>query len=187
MSRFTKGRCNTDEKNRPIALLQTLYRILAGLIKNRLIQTYEAWIQRSQFGFRPKTSTAQAIFLARRLMDISERTGSNLSLVLLDWKMVFDKLNQTKLLQALRRLKVPPRMLKTIGHIYSSLKFRVATGRHSSTYRTQHSGIRQGCPSSPYLFVSLMSTPFHDIKQRLTTPAKKTSKCYRRYRHIVCG
>jgi hypothetical protein len=32
-----------------------------------------------------KISTAQAIFLARRLMDISERTGSNPSLVLLDW------------------------------------------------------------------------------------------------------
>ena len=158
---------------RPIALLQTLYKILAGLIKNRLIQTYDPWIQRSQFGFRPKKSTAQAIFLARRLMDISERTGSNLSMVLLDWKMAFDKVNQAKLLQALRRLKVPPRMLKIIEHIYSSPKFRVATGGHSSTYRTQCSGIRQGCPLSPYLFVILMSTLFHDIKQRLTTPKQK--------------
>ena len=78
----------TQMKNyRPIALLQTLYKILAGLIKNRLLQAYDPWIQRSQFGFRPKKSTAQAIFLARRLMDISERTGSNLSLVLLDWKI----------------------------------------------------------------------------------------------------
>ena len=106
-------------------------------------------------------------------MDISERTGSNLSLVLLDWKMVFDKVNQTQFLQTLRGLKVPPRMLKTIEHIYFSPKFRVATGGHSSNYRTQCSGIRQGCPLSPYLFVILMSTFFHDIKQRLTTPKPK--------------
>jgi hypothetical protein len=128
-----------------------------------------------------KISTAQAIFLARRLMDISERTGSNPSLVLLDW-IFFDKVNQTQFLQTLRRLKVPPRMLKTIEHIYSSPKFRVATGGHSSNYRTQRSGIRQVCPLSPYLFVILMSTFFHDIKQRLTTPKqKKTSKWYRIY------
>ena len=173
VSIYKKGDATQMKNYRPIALLQTLYKILAGLIKNRLIQTYDAWIQKSQFGFRPKKSTAQAIFIARRLMDISERTGANLSLVLLDWKMAFDKVNQTKLLQALRRLKVPPRMLKTIGHIYSTPKFRVATGGHSSTFRTQHSGIRQGCPLSPYLFVILMSTLFHDIKQRLTTPKQK--------------
>ena len=181
VSIYKKGGATQMKKYRPIALLQTLYKILAGLIKNRLLQTYDPWIQRSQFGFRRKKSTAQAIFLARRLMDISERTGSNLSLVLLDWKVAFDKVNQAKLLQALRRLKVPPRMLKTIEHIYSSPKFRVATGGHSSNYRTQRSGIRQGCPLSPYLFVILMSTHVHDIKQRLTTPKQKNSKWYRIY------
>ena len=64
---------------RPIALLQTLYNIFAGLKKNRLIETYDPWVQKSQYGFRPKKSTSQAIFIARRLKDISERTGSNLS------------------------------------------------------------------------------------------------------------
>ena len=85
VSIYKKGNATQMKNYRPIALLQTLYKILAGLIKNRLLQAYDPWIQRSQFGFRPKISTAQAIFLARRLMDISERTGSNPSLVLLDW------------------------------------------------------------------------------------------------------
>ena len=113
-------------------------------------------------------------------MDFSERRGSNLSLVLLDWKMVFDKVNQTKLLQALRRLKVPPRMLEAIEHI-SSPKLRVATGGHTSSYRIQRSGIRQDCPLSRYLFVIPMSTLFHDIKQTRTTPKQKEPLS------IVCG
>ena len=62
----------------PIALLQTFYKILAGMIKNRLLETYDTWVQDTQYGFRPKKSTAQAIFIARRLMDIF-RKGRNKS------------------------------------------------------------------------------------------------------------
>ena len=88
-------------------------------------------LQTSQFGFRPKKSTSQAIFIARRLLDISERTGTNLTITLLDWKMAFDKVNQQKLLQVLRRLQVPPRMLQAITRIYDSPQFRVFAGKKS--------------------------------------------------------
>ena len=67
------------------------------MIKNRLLQTYKPWVQASQFGFRPKKSTSHAIFIARRRMDISERTGTNLTITLLDWKMAFDKVDQQKI------------------------------------------------------------------------------------------
>ena len=143
------------------------------MIKNRLLETYDTWVQDTQYGFRPKKSTAQAIFIARRLMDISERAGTNLTITLLDWKMAFDKVNQTKLLQVLRRLRVPPRMLKLIQHIYSNPKFRVSAEGRQSESMIQNSGIRQGCPLSPYLFVLLMSAMFTDIKSRLNTPKQQ--------------
>ena len=158
---------------RPIALLQVLYKLFAAMIKNRLLQTYEPWVQTSQFGFRPKKSTSQAIFIARRLMDISERTGTNLTITLLDWKMAFDKVDQQKLLQVLRRLQVPPRMLQAITHIYHNPQFRVSAGHTESEYLVQRSGKRQGCPLSPYLFVLLMAAMFRDIKARLNTPKQR--------------
>lgn len=105
---------------RTIALLQVLYKLFAAMIKHRLLHTYEPRVQVSQFGFRPKKSTSQAIFIARRLMDISERTGTNLTITLLDWKMAFDKVDQQKLLQVLRRLQVPPRMLQAITHTFAT-------------------------------------------------------------------
>ena len=110
---------------RHIALLRVLYKLFAAMIKNRLLQTLELRVQASQFGSRPKKSISQAVFIARRLMDISERTGTNLTITLLDWKMAFDKVNQQKLLQVLRRLQVPPRMLQAITRIYDSPQFRV--------------------------------------------------------------
>ena len=158
---------------RPIALLQVLYKLFAAMIKNRLLQTYEPWVQTSQFGFRPKKSTSQAIFIARRLTDISERTGTNLTITLLDWKMAFDKVDRQKLLQVLRRLQVPPRMLQAITHIYDNPQFRVSAGHTESEYLVQRSGIRQGCPLSPYLFVLLMAAMFSDIKARLNTPKQR--------------
>ena len=93
VSIYRKGDATKMQNYRPISLLrslQVLYKIFAGLIKIRLIETYDPWIQQSQFGFRPKKSTTQAIFIARRLMDMAERTGSNLSIMLLDWKMAFN-------------------------------------------------------------------------------------------------
>ena len=102
---YKKGDATQMKNYRPIALLQVFYKILAILARNRFQCAYDSWIQNSQFGFRPKKSTSQAIFVARRLLDIAERQQSNMTLVLLDWEKAFDKINQSKLLQVLRRLK----------------------------------------------------------------------------------
>ena len=83
------------------------------------------------------------------------------------------KLTNKKLLQVLRRLQVPPPMLQAITHIYDSPQFRVFAGHTESEYLIQRSGIRQGCPLSPYLFVLLMAAMFSDIKARLNTPKQR--------------
>ena len=170
---YKKGDASQMKNYRPIALLQVFYKILASLVRNRFQPAFEPWIQRTQFGFRPKKSTSQAIFIARRLLDISERQHTNLSLVLLDWEKAFDKICQCKLLQVLRRLKTPPNMLRLVSMMYRNPKFRITAAGTSSNYKTQNSGIRQGCPLSPYLFVLLMSALFSDIKTKLNTPKQK--------------
>ena len=77
----------------------------------------------TQYGFRHDRSTSQAIFLARRLLDISEQQGSNLTLILLDWEKAFDKIDHGRLLEALKRAGVPPRKLRLTTAIYKKMKF----------------------------------------------------------------
>ena len=167
---YKKGDPAKLENYRPIALLQTFYKILAALVKNRLEPALEPWISKTQYGFRKKKSTSQALFIARRLMDMAERQGTNLTLVLLDWEKAFDKVDQDKLVEVLARLCIPQRIICLIQNIYEQAKFRVVKGNVRSDYQIQNSGIRQGCPLSPYLFGVLMTAIFQDIKTVLNTP-----------------
>ena len=72
-----KGDATQMKNYRPIAPLQVFYKILARLVRNRFHCACDPWIQNPQFGFRPKKSAWQAIFVARRLLDIAERPNDN--------------------------------------------------------------------------------------------------------------
>lgn len=170
---YKKGDSTSLSNYRPISLLQTAYKILASLIKERIAAGIDDDIYKTQYGFRKDKSTAQAIYVARRLLDLSDRQGTNLTMILLDWEKAFDKIDQDRMLEALKRLCVPDRILKLIKLIYTKPMFRVVCGNNKSEYRQQKTGIRQGCPLSPYLFVLVMSVMFKDIKARLNTPKQK--------------
>lgn len=170
VSIFKKGDSTKLENYRPISLLQTCYKLLAAMIKNRLTQGLDDWIMTTQYGFRSGKSTSHAIFLARRLQSIAEITGRNISVVMLDWEKAFDRLDHDRLMESLQRLEVPPRLLQLIKDIYTHPKFQVKCEEGSSAFLRQEAGIRQGCPLSPYLFILVMSVAFSDIKNRLHTP-----------------
>ena len=167
---YKKGDPAKLENYRPIALLPIFCKLLASLLKLRLTDRLEPWILKTQYGFRKKRSTSQPLFIARRLMDIAERQRSPLTLILLDWAKAFDKIDQTKLIEVLIRIKVPDRIVSVIKNIYANAQFRVVTKEIQSNFYIQCSSIRQGCPLSPYLFSIVMTAIFQDIKQILKTP-----------------
>ena len=76
-------------------------------------------------------------------------------------------------MQALKRLNIPEIFLNVIQDIYTEPQFKVCSNKFESEYLTQRTGIRQGCPLSPYLFTLVMTVMFHDIKARLNTPKQQ--------------
>ena len=67
--------------------------------------------------------------------------------------------------------KVTRKNIAIVADIYSNPKFKVSNTDTdgASDFLLQQSGIRQGCPLSPYLFILVVSVVITDINSRLNT------------------
>ena len=68
----------------------------------------------------------------------------------------------------LKRMGIPKEMIDLIASVYKEPQFNVKDGNQRSSTKRQQTGIRQGCPLSPYLFIILLSAIMKDIENNLT-------------------
>ena len=137
------------------------------MLQARLTKTCEAKLRTTQYGFRAQRSTIHPIFVLRRAMEWSNMTSRPLNLLFLDWKQAFDSLDHTAMMSALERFGLPPNICKLIASLYESPTFTVQGRSDHTALGTVSSGIRQGCPLSPYLFIIVLSVIFQDLDARL--------------------
>ena len=166
---FKKGDPSICDNYRPISLLSIGYKILASLLLKRLKDAgAEARIWGAQFGFKSGAGTADALFIARRIMEDThaEKEASCIFLAL-DWAKAFDTISPSRLADALRSFGIPSHFIDLIGNIYDGRQFFVRDMQVDSGYHKQHFGISQGCPLSPFLFVILMTVLMHDARREL--------------------
>ena len=123
------------------------------------------YISLTQFGFMNGKSCSQALHIIRRLPDYGEMSQTNVIAVFLDWKQAFDKVEHSKLIEALRRIGICDHFLEVIGNLYEQPMFYAKYEQQKSELRHQSAGIRQGCTLSPYLFIILMTILMHDARQ----------------------
>lgn len=155
---------------RPISLLNVGYKIYARVLLNRLrLGGAEQHIWPTQFGFRSKRGTTQALLMARSYIEqaCSARDGQ-IMLLALDWAKAFDSIDPNGLVRALQRFGLPQKMVEVVQNIYSHRKFLVRDCGVESRHHTQSSGIVQGCPLSPFLFTIVMTCIMTDARAQLT-------------------
>lgn len=150
-------------------LLPVGYKVLAWMVQKRLQHGgVEGRIRSTQYGFRPKRSTTQALAVARRIFDAAYAAGSpGIIALLLDWAKAFDGIKIHAMLSALDRFGIPNEMLQLIGSIYKARFFVIKDPCQNSTKRSQMAGVAQGCPLSPYLFILVQTVLLHDVDARL--------------------
>eukprot|EP00959_Pyramimonas_sp_CCMP1952_P463349 9484784-Pyramimonas_sp.AAC.1 len=71
------------------------------------------------------------------------------------------------MLAALERFGLPSSIRRIVGDIYNGRTFQVQEAGHLSAERAQRSGISQGCPLSPLLFVMVMTVIMTDAADAL--------------------
>ena len=141
---------------RPITLLNNDYKILARVLTEKIKGVCEAAISNQQKGFVPGrqiTDLIRQMHLVQEYVNAKDMTGV---VLLLDMEKAFDRCSWDFLKNSLEAIGVGPRMRKWVDMIYSernppkrSLRINGQTGRKF----VLGSGVAQGCPLSPLLFL----------------------------------
>lgn len=163
---FKKGSTDNLANYRPISLLNSIYKIYAAIIQNRVEQGIDDILQETQFGFRKKRGTDGAIHCIRRAIVKCVASGTEVFAVLLDWEKAFDKISREAMFEAFERFRMPPKMQKVLKSFFANTRFAVEMEGKESEWLEQKTGVRQGCPLSPYLFLIVISAMFYDVHQK---------------------
>ena len=69
---YKKGDSSKCENYRPISLSNTIYKIMARVIQMRIDEGIEQDLQKTQYGFRKKRGTQEALYCIRRAITAGE-------------------------------------------------------------------------------------------------------------------
>nr|CAH8869570.1 unnamed protein product [Trichobilharzia regenti] len=149
---FKKGRRNSCDNHRGISLLPVASKILAAILLRRLCKIREGLIREEQAGFRSGRGCIDHVFTLRQLLEHRHTYCRPTIVVFLDIRAAFDSLDRTVLWNCLLERGVPEKFVNILKALYRNTSGRVRAYNQLSPLFPTNSGVRQGCPISPFLF-----------------------------------
>ena len=146
------------EDTRPLSVVDCSNRILANAARLRWEAALAEWIAPEQRGFLPgRSMLANVIDMDEQSMraSLSEQDGA---LLLFDFAAAFPSVARDFLLGVLRYLRVPQSAVNLCEALYHRNTCYLQLGGSRLPGFELASGIRQGCPLSPLLFVTVMDS-----------------------------
>ena len=105
-------------KLRPLSLLSTVYRLLAGLRLGDAMRWQESWIHDEAYRFRTGRSAEDAAALLQTLLELARATGRSLSGNGLDYKKCFDLVPQRIVLRLAQEFGMAQGALRAARGMY---------------------------------------------------------------------
>uniref|UniRef100_A0A670ICM2 Reverse transcriptase domain-containing protein n=1 Tax=Podarcis muralis TaxID=64176 RepID=A0A670ICM2_PODMU len=157
----------TQVKNyRPISLLNTDYKIFAGILAKRLKKILIKIIHKDQQGFLPGRQIKNNIRNIVNVIEyLSDRCDKPASLIFVDAEKAFDNVIWEFMLKNLKFMEVGQEFYNGIEAIYTDQKARLIVNNTITEDIKISKGTRQGCPLSPLLFIVVLEVLLNAIRQ----------------------
>ena len=139
---------------RPITLLNADYKLLAKLLATRMGPALKEVIHPTQTAFVPGRWIGENILAHLDECDLlDEHASVPGAIVFTDFSKAYDTLDRTWLRRCLVHMGFPAPFLRWVDLLLASNRNRVMVNGWLSTTFPLHSGVRQGCPASPPLYI----------------------------------
>lgn len=161
---------------RGINLINTIIKILEGIIENRIRTKTEHLLEDQQCAFRKGRSIQDHIFTTKQLIEKMHSQQRQLFLAFIDLEKAFDRINRNEIWRILDKYKINHKIIRITRNIYNNTKNIVITnGITSEPFQTSE-GLRQGGGLSPLLFILFMN----EILKKCNKETKKLNVGYNR-------
>lgn len=162
----------TPSNFRPISLCQSVYKIVAKILVNRLKGMLPRLISDEQAAFVPRRSISNHCLLAQEIINKFKHSTSleGFMALKIDMEQAYDRMNWDALQQVMTLMKFPPQFINWITNCVTMPKFSLLINGEHTQWIEAGCGFRQGCPLSPYLFIlcsELLSMAFHQRGEHL--------------------
>ncbi|KAI0497165.1 hypothetical protein KFK09_020387 [Dendrobium nobile] len=140
---------------RPISLCQSLYKVVAKILVNRLKPVLSGLIGEAQGAFVPGRLIANHGLLAQEMMCKFQHSTmqSGLMALKVDMEQAYDCMSWDTLRRTMEAMGFSGKFIHWVTECVCEPRFAFMLNGNRSQWINAHSGLRQGCPLSPYLFI----------------------------------
>ena len=145
-----KGATKYAPNYRPVSLVQLMAKIFDFILVGR----FQRWFKSAdeQTAYQAKKGSADHVFLLRCLIQHAKRFKDKMYIIAIDFDGAFDRISRSLLIRKLILFGAGTVFVSCIASIYMRTDSIMFRNNEHMTYRL-YSGIKQGLPLSPLLFI----------------------------------